>query len=155
MNFYQVRICVLILILLATAEIKCQTSPDEKLLEVIQTELKTDSVQYNSLTLLFKNYATQLDSLNTAIKTTQQSSLAEDSISAKCSVLFAERKDLRTWKENQIKFILTPEQAADYETKVKAKSRPVLHFGHNKADCNACNTSDSGLPFAPGSLNMK
>ncbi len=134
----QAIIIVLFLALTMSKEIKCQSAADEKLLAKMTTELSLDSTQIYKLKNVFSSYAFQLDSLNTFIKAVQTSDQSEEDISKKSSVLFQERKDLSKWKTNQIAINLTAVQKKKYDTEIVAKTRPVLHFGHDKANCKVC-----------------
>jgi len=126
----------------------CQTQADEKLLSQLTTELVLDSIQVTNLNSIFSSYALQLDSINTTIKTVQTSTLEESEISRQSAVLFRERKDLNTWKNTQLRAQLTPSQQKKYDTEIVSRSRPVLHFGHDKAKCEACKPGDPG--YIPG-----
>ncbi|MFK7755817.1 MAG: hypothetical protein AB8B53_02670 [Flavobacteriales bacterium] len=151
-NFkYQAIIFVFFLTGFASVSGTCQTQADEKLLTRLESTLLLDSAQVTNLNSVFKSYALQLDSINATIKTVQTSSLEESEISKKSAVLFRERKDLNTWKNTQLRSELTPEQQKKYDTEIVAKSRPVLHFGHDKAKCKACKPGDPG--YVPGQNN--
>ncbi len=117
---------------------RCQSLADEKLLEQLKKELTLDSSQVASITSVFLDYSIQLDTLNTTIKALQMSDLSEDEIGKKTSILFKERKDLRNWKTERLVYFLSAEQKVKYQKEIVAKARPVLHYGHNKADCKAC-----------------
>jgi|GEM_PF-2319742 len=121
-----------------------QNASDIKLLEKMTTVLELDSNQVTALDSVFISFANQLDTLNAKIKKIQTSELSEEEINEQTSVLFTERKDLRSWKTDQIKAKLTPEQVKTYDSEIVAKARPVLHFGHNKANCKTCETPTDG-----------
>ncbi|HCY45558.1 MAG TPA: hypothetical protein DHU89_02670 [Flavobacteriales bacterium] len=146
----QALIFVLFLSLTMSKEIKCQSAADEKLLVKMTTELSLDSAQIYSLKKVFSSFDFQLDSINALIKTVQTSDQPEEDISKKSSVLFQERKDLSNWKANQIAINLTAVQKKKYHTEIVAKTRPILHFGHDKADCKVClKPGDSGYVPKP------
>lgn len=134
----QAIIFVLFLSLFITDEINCQSAADEKLLVKMTQVLTLDSAQVNGLKSVFFSYAFQLDSINAHIKTVQKSSIAEEEISKKISIIFRERKDLTVWKNSQIAATLSAEQKKKYDSEIVAKTRPVLHFGHDKANCKVC-----------------
>ena len=153
MNFkYQAIIFVIFLNGFFSYSGTCQSKADEKLLTTLKTQLNLDSTQVTELNQVFMDYALQLDSLNATIKEVQTSTLPEEEISKKSSVLFQERKDLNAWKTMQLRAALTSEQKKKYDSEIVAKSRPVLHFGHDKAKCEACKKpGDPG--YVPGQNN--
>lgn len=126
-----------------------QSASDSKLLLKMTTVLSLDSEQVNSLDSVFTTFSFELDSLNAKIKQIQTSDISEDEINKQSSVLFQERKDLRTWKNNQITSNLTPEQKLLYQKEILTKARPVLHFGHDKADCKVCIKPENGAMKSP------
>lgn len=121
-----------------------QSASDTRLLNKMTTLLSIDSSQVISLESVFKSFSLQLDSVNTKIKEIQTSELSEEEISEQTSVLHKERKEIANWKKEKITSILTPDQNVLFKKEILAKSRPVVHFGHDKADCNVCEKPKNG-----------
>jgi len=138
------KILVFLYVLTGVFVANTQSASDSKLLSKMTDVLKLDSNQVNSLDSIFTSFSVQLDSLNTKIKDIQTSELTEKEIGEQSSVLFVVRKELQFWKKSQIISILTPEQNALYKKEILAKSSPVVHFGHDKANCKVCIDPQTG-----------
>lgn len=88
---------------------------------------------------IFWKAGTELQAVETELLALASSNLPEDSIQVRMINANARRKDLRTRRDMELQWILTPEQRTVFDQKLKTSKPKVLHFGvHNRAECEVC-----------------
>lgn len=112
---------------------------DQKFIERMRVELSLDSAQLSAVKLHFAKADSTVRDADKHVKDLQTSSLPEEQISAKVVEWNAKKKSARESRDLDVQLLLSAEQKAIYETKLKPAKPQVLHFGmHNRADCQVC-----------------
>jgi hypothetical protein len=89
---------------------------------------------------LFKNCSAACVRIDKEMNRVSRSGVSEEEKSQAQSALRAEKKSLRETRDMAVQFLLTPQQRALYDEKIKPAAPAILHMGmnHDRANCNVC-----------------
>ncbi len=136
------HILIAFLIIVFNNAIQAQSSlseKDQRFLSKLSSELKLEEMQVKEITSLYQVAQIELDSLQKEIKHIEKTEDDEKMVNLKVNVLNQKKKDVKEFRELELKLLLSPDQIVAYERDIKPQKPKVLHFGiHDRAKCQVC-----------------
>lgn len=112
---------------------------DREYMDRLKQELNLSELQALEADSIYLTCWQAVQQLNNEIKVIERSEASEKEISMRVSIKAQERRDLKAERDAAVQRLLSKEQLAIYEEKIKPAKPQVMHFGiHNRADCKIC-----------------
>lgn len=131
----------IILCMMASVYVQAQLSPaDSTQLAQIKTYCSLSNQQATAIDSLFKHCSASCVLIDKETNRISRSSISDEEKSRSQSELRTEKKNLRESRDMAAQFLLTPQQRAIYDEKIKPAAPAILHMGmnHDRANCNVC-----------------